>query len=115
MVSLPRKKMAFWDIELNGKKFNEIKRFVSSITVEYELNKIAKASIQVDSISFLEDYFSRNQEVKIKMGWDSLNLVDMFQGKIDKNPEGQASDYLSYQIPLLDTPAGMAKKEKNKA
>jgi len=114
MVSLPRKKMAFWDLELNGKKFNEIKRFVSSITVEYEVNKIAKATINVDSISFLEDYFSRNQEVKIKMGWDSLNLVDMFQGKIDKNPEGQASDYLSYQIPLLDTSAGMAKQEKNK-
>jgi len=113
MPTLPKKKMAFWDIELNGKQFNEIKRFISSITVEYELNKISKASISVDSVSFLEDYFGRNQEVKILMGWNSLNLVDMFQGKIDKNPEGSASDYMSYQIPLLDTAAGMALREKN--
>ncbi len=113
MPTLPKKKMAFWSLELNGKEFNDIKRFISSITVEYELNKIAKATLQVESISYLENYFKRNQEIKIKMGWDSLNMVEMFNGIIDKNPEGDASDYLSYSVPLLDKSAGMARREKN--
>ncbi|WP_411821211.1 hypothetical protein [Leptospira sp. 'Mane'] len=110
---MPKKKMAYWDIELNGKPFNEIKRFVSSISVEYEINKLTQASIQIESVSFLENYFSMNQKLTIKMGWDGLGLIDMFEGEIEKNPEGNASDFLSYTIPLLDSSVSMARREKN--
>ncbi|TGN20823.1 hypothetical protein [Leptospira idonii] len=113
MVSLPGKKMAYWTLALNKDKFPEMRKFISGISVEYELNQMPQAEIQVESVSFLENYFSKHQLIDIEMGWNSLNMISMFQGEVERNPTGSASDYLTYSIPLIDGTASMALKEKN--
>ncbi len=112
MVSLPKQRFAYWDLKIDGRQFNEMKKYISSISVEYELNSISKLAIEVQSVSFLENYFNRGRKIEVKMGWGPLSLVKMFSGKIDKNPTGSTDDFMRYTITALDDSAVMTKKEK---
>lgn len=106
--------MPFWDLKLDGTSFNDMKRFISGMEVEYEIGKPDIARVSVESVSFLESFFARGKELEIYFSWSSnpTSMVKMFKGKIDKNPEGSASDFMQYTITAMGKSSLMARKEK---
>lgn len=96
-------KIVYWKIHIfNNSIWSEIMQdVVSGITITYEVNKPATATINVTSVSFIEDVFVVGTEIDIYMGYDPIFLSHMIHGIIVKNPSGNAQDVLQYSIEII--------------
>lgn len=102
-----------WEIKIFGQDFTrEMRKFVSSIRCKYSDKEPPKCTISVTSVWFLEDLFRGGTSVSVRMGWDRLNMANMFFGKVTKEPDGQADEKLSYRIDLQSNVIDLAKVEK---
>lgn len=112
-VLSPPKRMAYWQILLNGQEITSlIRQFVESISVEYEVNKPTLAEIDIASNSYIDDFFAQGNSLTIKFGWSRSQLVTMIRdAEIPVHPEGRAADFLSYKVTAF-WPPGPTKQEK---
>lgn len=114
MPSLPKNKMAFWAIELDGVDITSvIRQAINELSVEYEVSKPTVAQFSCASYSFIEDHFTVGRSVLIKMGYDPNSLETMFYGQIGTNPEGAAGAYLEYTVTATEL-AELGRVQKNK-
>lgn len=109
------KRMVFWSISIGGQDMTSmLKEYVNSLSVTYSINGVTKAEVDIISESFVEDIMSEEQSLSFSLGYDSFRLVEMFNGKIKKPPQGQASDKISYRITAVGKETSMATEAKNK-
>jgi phage protein D len=114
-VFIPTKRMLFWQIDVAGFNITStIQQYISSISINYKLNGVTTANIDVISRSFIEDILVEKQKIKIQMGYDRFTLWDMFEGVIKAPPAGQGSDKIAYKITAVGKETTMATTAKNR-
>ena len=110
------KRMVFWEVNLfNKQKTLALSHVVSAISIKYETNMEAEATLEIMSESYIEDWFIPDVSVEINMGYDRTNLVPMFYGKIRTLPKGSGSDFLQYTVVAYGQGTEMALSSANKA
>lgn len=107
-------KMAYWKVQAGPIDLTKYyKKYTNSIDVTYDIAKPPTASISVNSDSFLESLVVKGQIIDIYFGYSPFNLVHMIKGKVMKTPSGNASEFLSLSIELMDAGASAASMVQN--
>ena len=110
-----RSKMPFWSLNINDTDLTSLLRNnVETMSVEYEINKIAKCEIAINSKSYIEDFFMEGSKIQVGMGFSPTTIIPMFKGSITATPAGQASDHISYTIIANNTIGSMGAKTQQR-
>lgn len=110
-----KKKMAHYEIYLDGIDATTMfKKYLNSMSFNYELNKPTELQISMLSQSYIEDLFVLGRKIKVRAGWSKYTMTDMFQGKIKRYPTGSADERMSYTVTAYSDSTSAAMEEKNK-
>lgn len=109
-----RKNMVFWRVEIGDDKTDITKylnEHVSKIKIKYSIlpprqhkkksnkpNAPYEAHITINSKNYIENYFIEGVLINIYMGYNRDNPPHVFEGRIWRVPEGQASELLTYTV-----------------
>ena len=110
------KQMVFWDISVEGSNtwIKIMQDCVASMTITYEVGALPKAVIHLISVSYIEDVFTVGRKVKIGIGFDPIWLVHMIEGTVMKEPNGDATDKMSYSVEIAGLPPKMINTAQNR-
>lgn len=114
VMKLPER-MVFWEITVAKAEDSTwvLSHVVAGFKIEYTMNKPTTASITIMSQNYIEDSFTINQPIEIKMGFDRTALVPMFKGKIKVLPSGSATDMLHYVVEAASDDTALSTVSKN--
>jgi phage protein D len=105
----------YWDIILEGFNCNEFYgQYVNSMSFKYEIKKIPTATISFVANRAIEELFTPGINIKIDVGYDPIDKVTMIEGKVKKQPAGNAQGSVEYAVEIVDSSINMALTQKNK-
>ena len=114
-VLFPKKKQVFYKVFLDNKDVTDMfKKNANSYSFTYKVNGVAECEISMKTQSYIEDLFEPEVPIKVLAGWSKSRMVRMFDGKIKKYPQGQATESLDYTINCYGKVTDAAMETKNR-